>query len=179
MQSCTQYSRWGCPQCRAGQDNLFPAFEGATSSSQFCFICEALKLLSPRKSKGNTQKWIDLKWWGSSLWFNGSDSTQCPGELWKQHTSLLLYPKNTAWDNIVMAQGQQQLMGLHWILSLVLRNNMWQEEFDTEQLLKIYSFSYLFRQESSIFFNVTIAWNSSYLNGDRRYNGHINTFKIT
>lgn len=78
-----------------------------------------------------------------------------------------------------MAQGQQQLMGLHWILSLVLRNNMWQEEFDTEQLLKIYSFSYLFRQESSIFFNVTIAWNSSYLNGDRRYNGHINTFKIT
>lgn len=34
---------------------------------------------------------------------------------------------------------------------LVLRNDMWQEEFDTEQLLKIYSFLYLFRQESSVF----------------------------
>lgn len=87
--------------------------------------------------------------------------------------------KNTAWDNVVMVQGQQQLMELYCISPLVLRNDTWQEEFDTEQLLKIYSFPYLTRQESGIFLNVTIAWNFSYLNGARRYNGHINTFKIT
>lgn len=59
--------------------------------------------------------------------------------------------QNATWDNIVMAQGQQHLMEIYRIFPLVLRNDMWQEEFDTEQLLKIYCFPYLFREVSSNF----------------------------
>lgn len=78
-----------------------------------------------------------------------------------------------------MAPGQEQLMELYCTFPSAQRNDMQQEEFDTAQLLRIYSIPYLSRQESGIFWDMTILWHSSYLSRDRRYNGLINTFKIT
>jgi len=42
-------------------------------------------------------------------------------------------------------------MNLCCTFPLALSNDTWQEEFDPAQLLKIYSFPYLSRQESAMF----------------------------